>query len=150
MRRAILALLTVVSLAGPAFADEGAPATRNATVLMSPLALPIVVPEICMGVAMLVNFVFVTLRLGLSADADPPKLRAMEPYFRDALVRAGYRSPFVRPDNYAVLDENRLKATVLSNAAALAGPGQVVSVQIVREQAQHTDGLPKPAVPARR
>ena len=144
MRRAILALLTVFSLAGPAFADEGAPATRNATVLMSPLALPIVVD------GRLVNFVFVTLRLGLSADADPPKLRAMEPYFRDALVRAGYRNPFVRPDNYAVLDENKLKATVLSNAAALAGPGLVVSVQIVREQAQHTDGLPKPAVSARR
>ena len=145
MRRALLALLTVFSLSGAALAQEGgAPAARNATVLMSPLALPIVVD------GRLVNNVFVTLRLGLSAEADPPKLRAMEPYFRDALVRTGYRTPFVRPDNYAVLDDNKLKAAVLSGAAALAGPGQVVSVQIVREQAQHTDGLPKPAAPARR
>ena len=145
MRRAVLALLTVLSLAGPALAQEGgAPAARNATVLMSPLALPVVVD------GRLVNYVFVTLRLCLSAEADPPQLRAMEPYFRDALVRAGYRNPFVRSDNYAALNDGELKAAVLRSAAALAGPGVVVSVQVVREQAQHTEGLPKPAAPARR
>ncbi len=98
----------------------------------------------------LVNYVFVTLRLGLSAQADASKLRAMEPYFRDALVRAGHRSPFVRPDNYAALDDDKLKATLLRDAATLVGPGAVVSVQIVREQAQHYSGLPKPAAPPRR
>ncbi len=146
MRRFALGLLAALSLAAPALAGEGAPsaASRNPTVLMSPLALPVVVD------GQVVNYVFVTLRLGLSAQADASKMRAMEPYFRDALVRAGHRSPFVRPDNYAALDDNKLKATLLRDAAALVGPGIVLSVQIVREQAQHYSGLPKPAVPPRR
>lgn len=141
MRRAPLVLLAALSFALPAWAGEGAPtpAPASATVLMSPLALPIVVD------GKLVNYVFVTLRLGLSPRADAPTLRAMEPYFRDDLVRAGHRTPFVRPDNYAALDDNRLKATVLRDAARLAGPGLVTSVQIVREQAQHYSGLPIPA-----
>ena len=126
-------------------AGEGAPAApRAATVLMSPLALPVVVDR------RLVNYVFVTLRLGLSAQADAPKMRAMEPYFRDALVRAGHRAPFVLPTNYAALDDARLKATLLREAAALVGPGMVTSVQIVREQAQHYSGLPQPASQPRR
>ena len=144
MRSASLLFIAVFGFAAPALAGEGASETpKNATVLMSPVALPIVVG------GRVVNYVFVTLRLGLSANADAPTLRAMEPYFRDDLVRVGHRSPFVRPDNYAALDDARLKATVLRDAAQLAGPGLVVSVQIVREQAQHYSGLPIPAVQPR-
>jgi hypothetical protein len=143
MRRAAFALLAVLCIAGQAAADPPAPA-NSSTVLMSPVALPIVVN------GRLVNYIFVTLRLGLSPNADATKLRAMEPYFRDALVRAGHRTPFVRPDDYAVLDEVRLKASVLREAAALAGPGMVVSAQVVREQAQHLAGLPIPTAPPRR
>ena len=143
MRRAAFALIAVLCLAGPAVADP-APPTSSSTLLMSPVALPIVVD------GRLVNYIFVTLRLGLSPNADAPQLRTREPYFRDALVREGHRTPFVRPDNYAVLDDAKLKAAVLREAAALAGPGIVVSVQVVREQAQHTSGLPKPTAPPRR
>ncbi len=133
MRRAALSLLTALAFAGPALAGEGAQpaAPKNATLLMSTVALPIVMD------GKLVNFIYVTLRLGLSAQADAPKLRDKEPYFRDDLIRAGFRQPFVVPGNYAVLDDNRLKATILHDAAVLAGPGMVVSVQIVREQSQH-------------
>jgi hypothetical protein len=146
MRGAVLIVLASLALAGPALAGEGtpAPSQTSSTVLMSPVALPVVVD------GRLVNYVFVTLRLSLSSRADAPTLRAMEPYFRDDLVRAGHRMPFVRPDNYAALDDDRLKATVLRDAAQLAGPGLVTSVQIVREQAQHYSGLPKPAVQPRR
>ena len=140
MRAAALASLVLLLAGGPALAGEGEPAApRAATVLMSPLALPVVVDR------RLVNYVFVTVRLGLSASADAPKMRAMEPYFRDALVRAGHRSPFVLASNYAALDDARLKATLLREAAALVGPGMVTSVQIVREQAQHYSGLPQTA-----
>jgi hypothetical protein len=145
MRCAVLALLAILGLAAPALAGEGAPSPTptNSTVLMSPLALPIVVD------GRLINYVFVTLRLGLSPRADAPTLRAMEPYFRDDLVRAGHRTPFVRSDTYSALDDNRLKATVLRDAAQLVGPGLVTSVQIVREQAQHYSGLPTPPGAAR-
>jgi hypothetical protein len=146
MRRLALAILAAFAVSGPALAEGegGAPAPGGSTVLMSPVALPIVVD------GKLVNYIFVTLRLHLSANADAVRLRTMEPYFRDALVRVGHRTPFVRPDNYTVLDDNRLSAAVLSQAVALAGPGQVVSVQIVREQAQHFENLPKPAGQPRR
>ena len=137
-----LAAAALFCLAPLAARAETRPAP-NPTVLMDPVAMPVVVD------GKLVNYVFVTIRLGLSPDADAVKLRSMEPYFRDALVRVGHRTPFVRNDNYAKLDDARLKAALLREAAALAGPGKVVSVQIIREQAQHYDGLPKPEAASR-
>jgi hypothetical protein len=145
MRVSLLTLLAAASIAGAAVAQEGGtPPPPSPTVLMSPLALPIVVD------GQLVNYVFVTLRLRLSPNADSLKMRAMEPYFRDALVRYGHRKPFVRPDNYTVLDDDKLKAAVLSQAAALVGPGMIASAQVVREQSEHYTGLPKPTAPPRR
>ena len=137
MRRAVLLAVLTLALAGPAAAadDKAAP---NPTVLMSPLALPIVVD------GRLVNYVFVTMRLGLSDRADAAAMRAKEPYFRDALVRVAHRTPFVRSDNYASIDEPRMKAALLREAAGIVGPGMVVSVQIIRAQPQRYDGLPKP------
>ena len=142
MRRTLIAACTLglAALATASAAEEGAPAP-NPTVLMSPVALPIVVD------GQLVNYVFVTIRLGLSGKADAAKMRLKEPWFRDALVRAGHRSPFVRPDNYTLLDDNRMVAALLHEANAITGPGIVLSAQIIREQAQHYDGLPKPKVP---
>jgi hypothetical protein len=141
MRLLALVLAAALSLA-PLAAEADPKPVLNPTVLMDPVAMPIVVD------GELVNYVFVTIRLHLSPDADAVKLRAMEPYFRDALVRVGHRSPFVRSDNYTTLDDARLKAALLREAAAIAGPGQVISAQIIREQAQHYDGLPKPAAAA--
>ena len=136
-------VLATVLTAGPAgVRAEEKKAAPSPTVLMSPAAMPIVVD------GRLVNYVFVTIRLSLSPNADSVKMRAMEPYFRDALVRAGHRTPFVRPDNYTILDDDKLKATLLREANAIAGPGMVVSAQINREQTMHYDGLPKPAVRA--
>ncbi len=141
MRRS--ALLALVVTAALAFASQGmagskTPPAPNPTVLMSPVALPIVVD------GRLVNYVFVTIRLGLSSKADAIKLRAMEPYFRDALVKVAYRTPFVRDDDYTALDDVKLKAALLREANRLAGAGMLVSAKIVREQAMHYDGLPKP------
>ena len=145
MRISVLALLAAATMAGAAVAQEGgAPPPPSPTVLMNPVALPVVVD------GRLVNYVFVTLRLRLSPNADSLKMRAMEPYFRDALVRVGHRTPFVRPDNYTVLDDDKLKAALLNQAAILAGPGMITSAQVVREQSQHYAGLPKPTAPPRR
>ena len=143
-RSSLFAAAFALLLAAPSLAaSEEAVKAPSATVLMSPLALPVVVD------GRLINYVFVTIRIGLSAQADPIRLRAMEPFFRDALVREGYRNPFVRPDDYTQLDDVRLKAVLLRDANALAGAGSVSSAQIVREQTQHSDGLPKPKVPRR-
>jgi len=137
LHRVLLALAFAFTAAPSLALAEGTP-QLSPTVLMSPVAMPIVVD------GKLVNYVFVTIRLRLSPRADAVKLRAMEPYFRDALVRVGHRTPFVRSDNYIRLDDERLKAALLREANAIAGAGMVSSAQIIREQAQHYDGLPKP------
>ena len=55
---------------------------------LSPVAMPIVVR------GALVNYVFVYVRINLTSGANSVKLREKEPFFRDALVRAGHRTPF--------------------------------------------------------
>ena len=142
MRRLLALAVIAAALAGPAAAEQAIKGA-NPTVLMTPVAMPVVVN------GRLVNYVFVTIRLSLSPKADSVKLRAMEPYFRDALVRAGHRTPFTRADNYTLLDDARLKAALLREANAIGGAGSVIGATINREQAMHIDGLPKPSAPAR-
>ncbi len=40
------------------------------------------------------NYVFVIVRINLTTTANAAQLREKEPFFRDALVRAGHRTPF--------------------------------------------------------
>jgi hypothetical protein len=106
---------------------------------VSPVALPIIADGV------LVNFVFVQLRLNLTPRADMTRLREKEPYFRDALVRMAYRTPFVRSDSYTKVDEKALTARMMAEAARIAGPGLIANVQIQGEpQAKRVTGLPKP------
>src|SRR3712207_6320443 len=43
------------------------------------------------------NYVFVQARLNVARGQDAIALRAKEPWYRDALVRAAHRTPFVNP-----------------------------------------------------
>ncbi len=132
----ILALLFVT----PAFAaEQKAKIPEGNYVDISPVALPIVADGV------LVNYVFVNLRLNLSPRSDMTKLREKEPYFRDALVRTAYRQPFTRPDSYTKIDEKALTTRMMAEAARIAGPGVVVSVEIQGEpQPKRVSGLPRP------
>src|SRR5579871_5690410 len=129
MRRLIsplLALVFAAALAGPLAAES-----VDQSVELSTVALPVVQD------GELVNYVFVSAKLVLTPRADAMALRDKEPFFRDALVRAGHRTPFVRPGDYNHLDDARLKATLFDLASAIAGPGNVQSVTILSETAQH-------------
>jgi hypothetical protein len=99
----------------------------------------------------LVNYVFVYTRINLIPGADTPHWRDKEPYFRDALVRLGHRTPFTWPADYTRLDEGRLKAALYQAAVAITGPGVVTSVEVLPGGgAMRRSGLPKPgAGPAR-
>ena len=70
----------------------------------------------------LVNYVFVYVRINLATGADTPRWRDKEPYFRDALVRLGHRTPFTWPSDYTRLDEARLKARSSRRRAPSPGP----------------------------
>jgi hypothetical protein len=104
---------------------------------LQPVALPIVVK------GALINYVFVYVRINLTAGADVQKLREKEPFFRDALVRQAHRTPFVVPTNYEKIDEPRLIATLTSEATAIAGPGVIQSVVVSSQSSQRH--VPAPA-----
>lgn len=104
-----------------------------------PVGLPVVVD------GRLVNYVFVTVRIRLTPKTDPIKMKAKEPFFRDALVKLGHRTPFTNAANYASLDLPRLQQTFAREAAMISGPGAVRGIEIVNETPQKRYGLPKPA-----
>jgi hypothetical protein len=139
-RRAVLASLPIALAAGAAVAE-----TKEAGqfVDLSPVALPVVVG------GRLINYVFVYIRINLTPSADMPRWRDREPYFRDALVRLGHRTPFTRLDDYTRLDEPRLKAALFQAAVGITGPGTIASIEIMPGGGpMRRSGLPKPKLAA--
>jgi hypothetical protein len=120
---ALFATLTAV----PALAED--PPPSDPTLLMNPAPLPVT------RNGRLVNYIFVTLRLVCRQGTDMGKIRPKEPFFRDALVRSAARSSLAQPDAVH-LDEARLKAAVMRDAPAIAGPGVVIDVRIIKQQPQ--------------
>lgn len=94
---------------------------------LQPVGLPIV------SKGQLVNYVFVHIRINLTTGANAAKLREQEPLFRDALVRAGHRTPFTDPKDLSQVDAARLVATLTRDATAIAGPGQIRSVAVTSQ-----------------
>ena len=123
-----LALIATVAQASGAKKegeDEKAPVGQY--VDLSPVAMPIVVD------GKLVNYVFAYVRINLTLRANSVKLREKEPFFRDALVRAAHRTPFTKAGDYSVVDEARLSAVMMREAAAITGPGMVKSVVVTSQ-----------------
>ena len=83
------------------------------------------------------------MRLNLAPGVDALRMREREPYYRDALVRAAHRHPFVKPGDYTHVNEPALKAAMMAEGARIAGPRVVTSVDILTAQPQKVTGLPK-------
>lgn len=116
--------------ASPALASDAAPKKGDDSgqfVSISPVGLPVVLD------GKVINYIFVTVRVELSPSANAAKLREREPYFRDALVRAGNRTPFTKTSNYTQIDEAKLKAALMRDAPAIAGAGAVRGVTVVSQ-----------------
>lgn len=143
LRRAILAALPLLA-AGPAVASakpekkEGETPGATSYIDLSSAAMPIVVS------GQLVNYVFVSVRVVLTSAADSMKLRAKAPYFRDALVRAGHRTPFTNPKDYSSVDVPKLQAAMMREATAIAGPGNIKAILVTSQTPKRRVGLPKP------
>lgn len=140
-RRQFLAAVPVALAATAAHAageGEGG-AKAEPYVNLSPIALPIAVD------GRLINYIFVQLRLNLTASANGEAMRAKEPWFRDAIVRAGHRAPFTVATDYTKIDERRLVATLLSQAKAIAGAGNFTSAQLLSQTPKQRSRLPTPA-----
>ena len=132
MRSLVLALIAFFALAGSTLAasdPQNPPDDHSVTI--SPVALPVVAD------GQVVNYVFVTAKVMLNPRADEFALRDKEPFFRDALVRDAYRTPFLVPNDYNRIDEGKLKAALYRDAVAIAGQGVVRGIVVVNETAQH-------------
>jgi hypothetical protein len=81
----------------------------------------------------LVNYVFVYVRINLTSGANAARLREKEPFFRDALVRVGHRTPFTDPADLSAIDTVKLRAALTREATAIAGPGQILSVVVTSQ-----------------
>lgn len=129
LRKALIAALMALA-ASPALAadkkDDGKGDVGQYVDLQA-VGLPIVVNR------QLVNYVFVYVRINLTSGANVARLREKEPVFRDALVRAGHRTPFTLASDLGAVDVPKLTATLKRDAAAIAGPGQILSVVVTQQ-----------------
>lgn len=140
-REALIAAALATVIATPGRAAEPAKPSTDQAVDLSPVALPIVVD------GRLANYIFVTVKVVLTPSADSLALRDKEPYFRDALVRAAHRTPFVLHYDYNHIDTARLRAVMLREAAAITGPNIVRDVVVIEQTPQHHVPSPRPAQP---
>ena len=144
-RRQILAALPVILAATAARANGGGEKGKESGgqfVDLAPVALPIVVG------GRLINYVFVQVRINLTPSADALKVREKEPWFRDALVRAGHRTPFTKATDYTVIDEARMKTALMREAAAIIPARNLLSVTLVSQAPKQRSGLPRPPTAA--
>lgn len=146
LRRALIAASPLLLLAAPARASApGKTAKPSAQFVdLAAVALPIIVD------GRLVNYVFASVRINLSNSANAQKLREKEPFFRDALIRAAHRTPFVSERDYLSVDEAKLKAALLRDARTIAASKDIVGVTITKQAPKRRTGVPSPrrATPA--
>lgn len=131
-RRFLLSLAAVAVTAGPAFArsekkKEGEGQALDPTYKLGSMTIPIIAN------GRVVNYVFVALTLRLTSGAEVEGFKAQEPALRDAIMRASYRTPFVRQDTWQEVDGPRLQAFVLGQCAVLFGKGKVAAVDIAKQ-----------------
>ncbi len=122
---ALSAALPAIVVAEPALAGD-APAP-GVSLSISGVGLPVIAD------GRIRNYVFVSLRLHLGGSATPETMRPREAFFRDALVRASYRTPFTVADDWTRLDEAALTASLMRSSAAIAGRGAVTRVEIINQ-----------------
>lgn len=138
-RRQLLTALPFVLAAGAAAASEPPKKESGGQYIdLSPVALPIVLNN------RLINYVFVQVRINLSPSADAPKLREREPWFRDALVRAAHRTPFTNPRDFTIIDDVRMKATLLREAGLITPARNLLSVTLISQTPKQRSRLPRP------
>lgn len=128
------AVLPVLAVGAEAMAED-APASGGGGISIAGVGLPVIAG------GRLRNYVFVTLRLHLGGSATPESMRPKEAFLRDAVVRAGHRTPFTVADDWTVIDATALSASLMRSATAIAGRGSVVRVEVVSQTPRRRTGV---------
>jgi len=87
------------------------------------------------------NYVFVTMRLTLGGGATPEQVRGKDPFFRDALVKAAHRTPFVVADDWTVVNAPAVCAAVMRMAPGIAGAGKVTRAEVLIQTPRRRTGV---------
>jgi hypothetical protein len=138
-RRALIqaaAILTASAVASTSSASEKKTEPAAAPFLNLPgMGLPVITD------GRVRNYVFIVLKLHLGPVHTVEAVRAKEAHLRDALVRAGHRTPFVLPNTWVALDTAALSASLIRSAATLIGPGAVTRVEVVSQSPRRRTGM---------
>ncbi|MGX1747065.1 MULTISPECIES: hypothetical protein [unclassified Brevundimonas] len=130
-RRALILAVAGAALSGPALASPSAETpAQPVSFNLTGVGLPIIVG------GRVRNYIFVVLKLHLGQGHALDAVRAKEPYLRDALVRAGHRTPFVLTDDWNQVDPEALSASLIRSADALIGKGAITRVEVVSQAAR--------------
>lgn len=129
------AVLPAAAVASTAAASDAPASSGGATLNISGVGLPIIAE------GRLRNYVFVSMRLHLGGGATVEAMRGKEAFLRDALVRAGHRTPFVVPNDWTRIDTNLMSASLIRSAATIAGRGSISRVEIISQAPRWRTGL---------
>lgn len=137
LRRDLFALGTLAiaaTAAGSAAASSDEP-TGNPSLNIAGVGLPIIVD------GRIRNYIFVTIRLTLGAGQTPEQMRAKEPYYRDALVKAAHATPFVMPDDWTVIDSAAVSAMLMRVAPRISGAGSIARAEVALQTPRRRTGM---------
>lgn len=140
MRRRDLFALGTLALAGAAAttasaSDAPSGGGGGATLNIAGVGLPIIAG------GRIRNYVFVTVSLTLGAGTTPEQMRSKEPYYRDALVRAAHRTPFVLANDWTQVDAPAVCAMLMRVAPSISGPGSIASAQVALQAPRRRTGV---------
>lgn len=122
------ASLLALVLVNPAMAGEAKDkAAADPSVKMASVGIPVFTGHT------ISNYLFLSIKINLTPKANEAKLRDMEPYFRDALVKASHKTSFAQANHDDKLDEPRFKAAMMTEFSRVAGPGMIQSIEIVSQ-----------------
>lgn len=128
--------VAVAAVAGSALASPGSDAPAEAlSVNLVGVGLPVIAD------GRVRNYVFVTVRVTLGPNGALDAVRAKDPYFRDALVRASHRVPFTAGNDWTRLNENAVNAAVMAIANVVCGPGVVVKSEVLLQTPRRRSGM---------
>ncbi len=122
-----LILASLMAISTPAFAEEKKADEPDPSVKLASVGIPVF-----HGMTV-TNYLFLSIKVNLTPKADQTKLRDMEPYFRDALIRAAHKTSFAQADHDDRLDIPRFQSVMMVEFTKIAGPGTIQSVEIVSQ-----------------
>jgi len=138
LRRDLFALGTLAvagAVATGSAASDTAAVPEGATLNIAGVGLPIIAD------GRVRNYVFVTVSLTLGSSQTPEAMRAKEPYYRDALVRAAHRTPFVLADDWTRIDDVAVSAFLMSVAPAISGAGSIARAEVALQAPRRRTGM---------